>query len=147
MTEPVKAEASYLSAHCDTPAEILTPDDVGKMIDDLAATKSPYGPSGMLAQVFSTEREHLRGGHFDHELIVGVDGVTGFGVLTFMDENGNFATIGSPDTSEEPICTLMYHMRELPEHCEIPVDLARTAFKEFITASGQRPTCVDWKPE
>ncbi|MEU2245053.1 Imm1 family immunity protein [Streptomyces sp. NPDC018338] len=147
MSESVKAEAVYLSAHCGKPAEIFTPDDVDKMIDDLAVTNSPYGSSGTLAQVFSTERERLEGGHFDHELIVGVDGDTGFGVLTFMDEHGNFATVGSPDTREEPIYTLVHHMRELPEHCEISAELVRAATKEFIANGGQRPTCVEWKPE
>ncbi|RSS57504.1 Imm1 family immunity protein [Streptomyces sp. WAC01280] len=38
-------------------------------------------------------------------------------------------------------------MRELPEHCKIPADLVRAATKEFIATGGQRPTCVEWKPE
>lgn len=140
-----KAEALYQASQLGKPVEIVTPEDVDRMIDDLAAI--PYGISAALAQVFSTERERLEGGHFDHELIVGVDGSTGLGVLAFMDENGNFATVGAPETREEPIYTLMHHRRELPEHCEIPVDLVRTAVKEFINTGGQRPTCVEWKPE
>ncbi|MGY3340749.1 hypothetical protein ACVW0K_006848 [Streptomyces filamentosus] len=147
MTETVKAEASYEPSHCETPVAIRTAEDVDRMIDALTDAGSPDDLCGTLAQVFSLERERLDGGHFDHELIVGVESTTGFGVLTFMDENGNFATAGSPDTREEPIYILMDHRRELPEHCEIPVGLVRAATKEFLETGGKRPTCVEWKPE
>ncbi|WP_433043009.1 Imm1 family immunity protein [Dactylosporangium sp. CS-033363] len=40
----------------------------------------------------------------------------------------------------------MGHAREFPPRCEVPIELVRQAFKEFIAGGGAKPACVQWMP-
>ncbi|GEC08049.1 hypothetical protein SSP24_57040 [Streptomyces spinoverrucosus] len=139
----VRAEARYKLGHGADPAKLVTPEDVDRVIDELLTGGPKYQT---LAQIHSMERERTWAGAFDHELVVGANAELNAGIMTYMDEFGNFATVGDPGSRKEPLYHLMGHMRELPDECEISLDLVRQAAKEFVFAGGVRPTCVAWKP-
>lgn len=123
------------------PAPLTTLEQADSLIDQLLESSGAEG----LAQVHSLERTRLPSGYFDHELLVGADGELGVGLLAMANRHGNFVTVGTLDSRADPAYSLAGHRTEIPGHSEIPINLVRKAFKEFLTTGGSRPTCVDWK--
>ncbi|MFE6461657.1 Imm1 family immunity protein [Streptomyces cinereoruber] len=137
-----KAQAFYRLEHAENMENLSTVDDVDRMIDALLAGPEFHN----MASVYSTERSKLPAGVHDHELTIGVNSDLQMGAIVFMDETGNYATVGEPGSRKEPVYHLAGYMREFPEECEISIALVREAVKEFISSGGQRPRCVAWKP-
>lgn len=135
------AEVRYRLEHGKNPELISAPEEADLLIDALLT-----GPSREnLAQIHSLDRDLLPSGYPDHELLVGVDNEQQVGILAFMDEYGNFVTLGSPEKDGELAYFIQGHMTEFPAHSEIPIALVRQALREFIASAGKRPECVEWQ--
>jgi len=144
LSVKARAEARYRLEHGEEPELLRTAEEVDAVIDALLT--SPVGPvRENLAQIHSLERELLPSGYPDHELLVGVDRDLQVGLLSFMDADGNVATLGPPESRTDPVYYIQGQMTEFPAHSEIPIDLVRRAAKEFLILGGQRPTCVQWQ--
>ncbi|MEU8238869.1 Imm1 family immunity protein [Actinoplanes missouriensis] len=135
-----RVAAQYLLEHVDNPLILTTAPEVDELID--ALQRSSAGCN--LAQLHSLDRSVLPSGSPDHELLVGVDGGRGVGVLAFMDD-GNWTTLGDDIGRDEVGYSIVGHLTEFPERSEIPLDLLREAVKEFCASGGRRPACVNWQ--
>lgn len=137
-------EVVFSDEHIDDPILISDADGVDRLVDQLSSNPSSHS----MAQVYSTARERLSSGMFDHELMVGVDGERNVGLLAFMDgEAGNIVTSDGSNESGTVMYHLTGHSTEYPGGTEIPIDDIRHAVKEFLSSGGRIPTCVQWKPE
>jgi hypothetical protein len=141
MIEP-KVEAIYKPEHILHPAIISAAEDVDLMIESLAAAS----PGLNLAQLHSLNRAKLLSGNNDHELLVGINGGLGVGVLSYMAADvGNFVTRGPMDGRRDPSYSIIGEYTEFPDYSEIPIPLVGEAVKEFLATGGQRPACVQWQ--
>ncbi|GAA2697468.1 Imm1 family immunity protein [Actinoplanes palleronii] len=138
-----KAEARYRTEHAERPILLETAESIDLLVDALLNGPDDHN----LAQLHSLNRPLLPAyGDPDHELLVGVDSVLGFGALAWMDADGNQVTLGSGEgLAQAEMYFIMGHRREFPEKSSVPLDLIRQAVKEFLLSGGKRPTCVEWQ--
>ncbi|MFG3229570.1 Imm1 family immunity protein [Kitasatospora sp. NPDC048194] len=123
---------------------ITSLDGVDAFIDDLLDGEDDYST---LAEVYSQDREVTPSGFPDHQLMVCASKTLGLGLVSYMDANGNFTSVGSPETRTKPTYHFVSNMTQFADHSEIPIVLVRQAVKEFFTSGGRRPTCLEWQPE
>jgi hypothetical protein len=138
------AEAVYKRGQGRNPMKLNSVDDVDHLVEQLR-TDTNVVPHN-LAQVYSLKREKLPSGQPDHELLVGIDGERGVGILSFMDASGNVVTTG--DTGPlfvEYFLTGNVTEFDAEQPMELPIDEIRQALKEFLT-DGNRPKSVQWQP-
>ncbi|MFF2146239.1 Imm1 family immunity protein [Kitasatospora sp. NPDC058190] len=140
MTARARAQAQYTREHSEQPVAMTSAEDVDHLVDELLAGPEDHN----LAEIHSLERELTWAGYPDHQFLVGVNRDLGVGVVSFMDESGNYASTGSPDARPEPDYYSMMQKTVFPDGSEIPVDLVRSAVKEFVLSGGQRPSCIEW---
>ncbi|MBS2545480.1 hypothetical protein KGQ19_01220 [Catenulispora sp. NL8] len=134
----------FLNEHAGNRVLIEDADGVDRLIDALLANPASHA----MAQVFSTARERLSSGMFDHELMVGVNAERSVGILAFMDgDAGNIVTDNGAPSLDSVWYSITGHSTEYPGGTEIPVDDLRRAVKEFLSSGGKIPTSVQWKPE
>lgn len=130
-------EACYRQEHAVAPVLLQDESDVDDFIDSLSRGQSREN----LAQLHSLDRNPLPSGYPDHELLVGVDGIRGVGVLSFMDSE-NYVSRGSEGKASRYY--LSGCLQEFPAGAEISIDSVRRAVREFLLAGGCRPKCIDW---
>lgn len=142
MSYPI--EAMFLDEHAGNRVIVRDADDVDRLIDVLLRNPASHA----MAQVFSTARERLPSGMFDHELMVGVDAERSVGLLAYMDgQVGNIVTSNGSSDTESVWYSITGNSTEYPGGTEVSIDDIRNAVKEFLSSGGQIPTCVQWKPE
>jgi len=134
-------EAYYLAEHAAGRPVLRTPEDADSLVDALVAAPA----SRNLAELHSLDRPLLPSGFPDHELLVGVDGNLGVGVLEFMDARGNFVSFNPEGGRKDIVYAIAGNLTEFPDSSEIAVELVRQAIKEFLDSGGLRPECVQWK--
>ncbi|MFF2546221.1 Imm1 family immunity protein [Kitasatospora sp. NPDC058063] len=137
-------EARYRRGHGKAPVVITTLEGVDAFVDDLLEGEEDCCT---LAEVYSQDRELHSSGFPDHQLVVGADRSLGLGLVSYMDQKGNFTSVGAPETRTRPTYHFVWNMTQFADHSEIPIPLVRQAVKEFLTSGGQRPTCIEWQPE
>ncbi|MCG6498838.1 Imm1 family immunity protein [Kitasatospora sp. A2-31] len=137
-------EARYKEGHGKSPAIITTVEGVDELIDDLLAGEDTFST---LAEAYSLDRGPSPSGYPGHQLLVGVKKSLNLGIVSYMDEDGNVSSVGSPETRVKPTYHFMWHMTEFFDHSEVPIPLVRQAVKEFLLSGGRRPSCVEWQPQ
>ncbi|MEU1369095.1 Imm1 family immunity protein [Streptomyces sp. NPDC005803] len=136
-----QVEAYYRQEHAAERVK-LTVDDVDSLIDTLLCGSDAEN----MAELHSLGRPLLASGFPDHEFLVGVDKKRSAGVLSFMDEGGNFVSCGRPEGQGDVVFYFVVdNGTEFPDGSEIPIGLVRQATKEFFTSGGLRPKCVEWQ--
>lgn len=140
------AEVVYKQGQGRDPMVLDSADDGDRLIEELRRAPQPHGVPHNLAQVYSSKREKLPSGQPDHELLVGIDGERGVGVLSFADASGNVVTAADsgPRFVEYFLAGNVTEF-EAVRPVEIPVDEIRRALREFL-ADGNRPSSVEWQP-
>ncbi|MGA5497774.1 Imm1 family immunity protein [Streptomyces cinereoruber] len=139
----MKAEAYYKSEHASAWQEIVTPEDVDRVIDFLLSSEKEYHSAAMFQ---SLKRQTLPSGHPDHQFIVGVNPGNQMGAITFGSGDHNLATVGDRESDDELFYHVAGHEAFFPEDAEIPVAFIRKAVKEFVFSGGELPRCVKWQP-
>ncbi|MFE3500633.1 Imm1 family immunity protein [Kitasatospora sp. NPDC059146] len=137
-------QARYRKGHGKNPVVITSLDEVDAFIDDLLDGESDYNT---LAEVYSQDREVTALGFPDHQLMVCASKSLGLGLVSYMDANGNFTSLGSPETRTKPTYHFVWNTTQFADHSEIPIPLLRQAVKEFLISGGRQPTCLEWQPE
>ena len=130
-----------------SPEVISSPEGIDDLISRLANGPADHN----MAQIHSLDRPPLPSGYPDHELMIGVDGQRGVGLLALMNPDvGNIYSQGEPGgrDTDDLAYFLAGHRMEYPGETEISLDLVRAAVKEFMISGGRMPECVRWqKPE
>ena len=139
-------EAFYLFEHEEAPIILRTPTDADALIDALLE----QGWENRTAALYHMDRPTTDLDLPDHEFHVAVDPDTNTGALRYMgDWQGQDGTWFSQGDSGKAGTVLHFYVGsdiEFPADSEIPLDVVRTAVKEFLTTAGQRPTNVAWQP-
>lgn len=139
-------EGYYLHEHGDNPLILRTADDMNRVIDELLDQDWEHDTVALY------HRDHPRNvrGLPDHEFWLVVDPQTRTGALRYTGGRGAAGgTWFSKGDSGKSGTVLHYYMgsdNEYPADSEIPLDLVRTAAREFLESGGQRPTSVTWQP-
>ncbi|MFB7618902.1 Imm1 family immunity protein [Kitasatospora sp. NPDC056181] len=143
MNIGARIEARYRPEHGRKPVLISTVEELDSLVDELLTGP----PDSNAAILHSMDRERLPTGVPDHYLWVGVDRDVNLGFVTFVDEGGNFTSLGSPETRTAPVYCIAGQSTECTDHSEIPIEFVRQAVKEFLTSGGKRPACIEWQNE
>jgi hypothetical protein len=134
-------QAQYRPQHGDDPEILATPEDVDVLVDRLLGEDFDH----TIAALYLVERPLLPAGVPDHEMYLAVDPQLKVGALMFMDETGNWASLGSTEGRTEIHYALMGNDTQFPPYSDIPLDEVRRAGKEFLETGGRRPSCVSWQ--
>ncbi|MFJ2746196.1 Imm1 family immunity protein [Streptomyces sp. NPDC087440] len=141
MGEKVIAEVRYAPEHGENPILLSSVEEADRLIDSLLAGPADWN----VAQMNSLERESRL--IHDHMLTVGVDARRQVGLVSYLDEDGTFVTVGGGGS--EPLVGYAFagHHVDFEADSEIPLHLVRQAVKEFLVTRGIRPRCVQWQPQ
>jgi hypothetical protein len=137
------AEAYFTHEHDDHPVRLSSAEDVDQLIDALAAESW----ENTVAAVYVDDRLN-QAGVPDHELLVAVDHENkAVGALRYMGGDGTYFSQGDARADGSVLYYYMGSDREFPRASAVPLNLVRTAVKEFLLSGGERPTVVNWAEE
>ncbi len=137
-------EAWWRDEHHQTPALLITFDDVDALIDTLREAEG-HRNAARLA-LHPSVRPYTQHGVPDHELVVGVDRTEDVGSLRLTTPDAVWYAHGKPRDDNQPISyQLLWDRQGFPPDALIPLDDIRAALKDFLVNSGRRrPAGLHW---
>lgn len=130
----------------DSSTRLATPEDVDRLIDQVLV----MGWQHSVIALYDRDRPLMASGAVDHELRVAVESDTGLGGARYTGDDGTgpgvWYAAGQTADGDELLHYYMGSDEEWPLDSLVPIDLVRTAVKEFLASGGDRPTSPDWKP-
>lgn len=120
------------------PAVLRTPEDVDRFVDELLAAGWEHAAAAIYVLDGATP------GLPDHEIIIGVDAVTGLGALRHS-RDGTWYSRGGRTNPDGVEFAYFGTGHEFPADSEVPLDTVRQAMRELLAHGPRRPGCLAWQ--